>query len=163
MGDVSATFDSAQNKVVVVYRDGDAGDAGKLITGTVSGTAISFDSVVVFDGATTNTAATFDSAQSKSVIGYQDAGNSSYGTSVVYGSDVTTDVNNQIGIAAEAGTDGNPLDVTILGGGNASQSGLTIAAEYWATVSGTLSPSDTGYQKMGVALSATELLIRGNS
>jgi hypothetical protein len=82
---------------------------------------------------------------------------------VVYGSAVTTDVNDEIGIAAEAGTDGNPLDVTILGGVNASQSGLTIAAEYWAATDGTLSSSDTGYQKMGVALSATELLIRGSS
>ncbi|HAT26396.1 MAG TPA: hypothetical protein DCS89_05235 [Gammaproteobacteria bacterium] len=163
--DIAATFDTAANKVVIAFRDTSQGDGyGKLIQGTVSGTAISYDTAVTFDlPHATLMSATFDTESTKSVIAYRDDGNSDYGTAVVYGSDVTTDVNNEIGIAAEAGTDGNPLDVTILGGVNASQSGLTIAAEYWANTDGTLSSSDTGYQKMGVALSATELLIRGSS
>ena len=159
-----ATFDSAQNKVVIAYKDLGNSSYGTLILGTVSGTAISFGSPVVFESAESNyISSTFDTSATKTVIAYRDDGNSDYGTAVVYGSDVTTDVDNEIGIAAEAGTDGNPLDVTILGGVNASQSGLTIADEYWAAADGTLSSSDTGYPKMGVALSATELLIRGSS
>jgi hypothetical protein len=161
---IAATFDTIQNKVVFAYRDEGNSDYGTLCTGTVSGTSISFDSAVVFESSGTEfCAATFDSSATKTVIAYRDDGNSGYGTAVAYGSTVTTDVNNEIGIAAEAGTDGNPLDVTILGGVNASQSGLTIAAEYWANTDGTLSSADTGYQKMGVALSATELLIKGSS
>jgi len=161
---ISATFDSSVNKVVIAYNDNGNSNYGTVIQGTVSGTAISFGTTVVFESANSSyISATFDSDSSKAVIAYSDVGNSSYGTGVVYGSTITTDVNNEIGIAAEAGTDGNPLDVTILGGVNASQSGLTIAAEYWAAYGGTLSSSDTGYQKMGVALSATELLIKGDS
>ena len=161
---VSATFDSTENKVVIAYKDGGNSDYGTGIVGTVSGTAISFGTAVVFESAeSTYIATTFDTSATKSVIAYRDDGNSDKGTAVAYGAAVTTDVNNEIGIAAEAGTDGNPLDVTILGGVNASQSGLTIADEYWAATDGTLSSSDTGYQKMGVALSATELLIRGSS
>jgi len=163
--DITATFDSSVNKVVFAYRDTGNSSYGTAIQGTVSGTAISFGSALVFadNGTTQYTVATFDSDSNITVIGYRDDGNGDRGTGVVYGSTITTDVNDEIGIAAEAGTDGNPLDVTILGGVNASQSGLTIAAEYWAASDGTLSSSDTGYQKMGVALSATELLIRGNS
>jgi hypothetical protein len=163
VNNVSATFDSATGNVLFAYRDEGNGDSGTLITGTVSGTGISFDSAVVFASATSYTACTFDTAAGRSVIAFQHTAGSYDGKALTYGSDVTTDVNNEIGIAAEAGTNGNPLDVTILGGVNASQSGLTTAAEYWAASNGTLSSSDTGYQKMGVALSATELLIRGNS
>ena len=160
----ACTFDAGAGTVVIAFKDQENSSKGTVVLGTVSGTAISYGSPVIFAaGETVWIAATFDTVAGKSVFAFKDSDNNHYGTGVVYGSDVTTDVNNEIGIAAEAGTDGNPLDVTILGGVNASQSGLTIAAEYWATSSGTLSSSDTGYQKMGVALSATELLIRGNS
>ena len=160
---IAATFDSGASRVVIAYEDDDNSDHGTVLQGTVSGTSISFGSVTVFESSSTAwVAATFDSSASRAVIAFQTTA-SEDGEALTYGSTPTTDVNNEIGIAAEAGTDGNPLDVTILGGVNASQSGLTIAAEYWATSSGTLSSSDTGYQKMGVALSATELLIRGNS
>jgi len=161
----SATFDSSNNKAAITYKDEDSSNYGTLIFGTVSGTAISFpDAKIVFESATSSwISGTFDSDSNAVVIAYQDGGNASYGTGVVYGAPITTDVGNEIGIAAEAGTDGNPLNVTILGGVNASQSGLTIAAEYWAVDDGTLSSSDTGYPKMGIALSATELLIKGDS
>ena len=161
----SATFDSNTNKAVIVYKDTASSEYGTLIVGTVSGTSISFpDAKIVFEPADTKwISPTFDSDSNAVVIAYEDRGNSSYGTGVVYGAPIITDVGNEIGIAAEAGTDGNPLDVTILGGVNASQSGLTIAAEYWAADDGTLSSSDTGYPKMGIALSATELLIKGDS
>ena len=81
----SATFDSSNNKVVISY--GDGGNAGALtsIVGTVSGTAISFGTAVVYDsgGTAATTAITFDSNSNKVVIGYQDSGVSSYGTAIV--------------------------------------------------------------------------------
>ena len=166
--EVITVFDSNANKIFIGYSDKSAGGAvghGTGIVGTVSGTSISFGTALVWAAADTDFEfAAFDSTAKKVAIAFRDRDNSSYGTGVVFDTGpVTTDVNDEIGIAAEAGTDGNPLDVTILGGVNASQSGLTIAGEYWAADDGTLSSSDTGYQKMGVALSATELLIRGNS
>ena len=81
---VSATFDSTNNKVVIGYADGGNGYYGTSIVGTVSGTSISFGSVVVFESANiTYCSATFDSANNKAVFAYQDGGNSDYGTAIV--------------------------------------------------------------------------------
>ena len=46
---ISATFDSTNNKVVIAYRDGSNSDYGTAIVGTVSGTSISFGSEVIFE------------------------------------------------------------------------------------------------------------------
>ena len=83
----SATYDSANNKVVIAYQDGAASDHGKAVVGTVntSTNEITFGSPVTFasNGKTDKIAATFDSTNSRVVIAYEDAGNSSYGTAVV--------------------------------------------------------------------------------
>ena len=80
-------FDSNSNKVVIAYKSSaPAGDTGKCRVGTVSGTSISFGSETTF---TTNNPADglmdceFDSNLNKVVIAWTDAGNSSYGTSIV--------------------------------------------------------------------------------
>ena len=46
--DMSATFDSSSNKVVIAYRDDGNSNYGTAIVGTVSGTSISFGTAVVF-------------------------------------------------------------------------------------------------------------------
>jgi hypothetical protein len=81
---ISATFDSSSNKVVVAYRDTSSPYYGSAIVGTVSGTSISFGTAVVFESAqTTDTATTYDANADRTVISYRDDGNSSYGTSIV--------------------------------------------------------------------------------
>jgi hypothetical protein len=81
---ISTTFDSNSNKIVISYRNVDNAYYGTAIVGTVSGTSISFGSAVVFNSANTIPGATvFDSAQNKIVIGYTDNGNSGYGTAIV--------------------------------------------------------------------------------
>ena len=81
---ISATYDSSTNKIVIVYKDEGNSGYGTAIVGTVSGSSISFGTAVVFESATTTyTATTYDSANNKIVIAYQDAGNSSYGTARV--------------------------------------------------------------------------------
>ena len=81
----SATYDSTNNKVVVAYQDGWDSDHGKAVVGEISGTDITFGAPVKFasNGKTDKIAATFDSTNSRVVIAYEDAGNSSYGTAVV--------------------------------------------------------------------------------
>ena len=81
-GDVAATFDTSNNKVVIAYRNVDD-SAGTAIVGTVSGTSISFGTAVAFDGDTSYVAATFDTSNNKVVIAYKDVDNSSYGTAIV--------------------------------------------------------------------------------
>ena len=81
---LSTTFDSNSNKVVIAYEDKGNSDYGTAIVGTVSGTSISFGSESVFESAETEfTSATFDSIKNKVVIAYQDDANLDYGTVAV--------------------------------------------------------------------------------
>ena len=82
--DSGVTFDSTNNKVVIAYQHSTNSNYGTAIVGTVSGTAISFGTDVVFETASVaSVAATFDSANNKVVIAYKDEGNSSYGTAII--------------------------------------------------------------------------------
>ena len=81
---VSAVYDSANQKVVIAYRDSSNSYYATAIVGTVSGNSISFGSEVVFNSGNSpfiNT--TYDSTNQKVVISYADYGNSGYGTSKV--------------------------------------------------------------------------------
>ena len=102
---LSATFDSSANKIVIAYQDSNNSQYGTVIVGTVSGTSISFNSSIVFEAAETQyTATAFDSNAGKVVIAYKDVGNSGYGTSVVFTSAASNNTD-FIGITAEAISD----------------------------------------------------------
>jgi hypothetical protein len=80
---------------------------------------------------------------------------------VEYESDVT-DAGNWIGIATSAISDTASGDVTVLGGVNDQQSGLTVNTSYYVDSDGSLITA--GSRKIGKAISATELLItEGNA
>ena len=82
--DISSTFDSDQNKVVIAYTDVGNSGYGTAIVGDVSGTSISFGTAVVFNSsATESISIAFDSNANKVVIAYRDNGNSNYGTAIV--------------------------------------------------------------------------------
>jgi len=79
-----STFDSANNKVVIAYRDGGDSNKGKAVVATVSGTSVSFGTPVEFSATNFfNSSITFDSTNNKIIIVYGDNGNSNYGTAVV--------------------------------------------------------------------------------
>jgi hypothetical protein len=79
----AAAYDVTNQKVVVAYRDGSTAH-GKAVVGTVSGTSISFGSVVTFESAATSIISmAYDENAGKIVIAYNDDGNSNYGTSIV--------------------------------------------------------------------------------
>ena len=78
---VSTTFDSNSNKVVIVYKDVSNSQHGYAVVGTVSGTSISFGTPVVFEAAATNNPnAAFDTVNNKIVIAYADG---TVGTAIV--------------------------------------------------------------------------------
>ena len=56
----SAIYDSSNNKVVIAYSDYGNNYAGTAVVGTVSGTSISFGSVVTFAANTTHISAVYD-------------------------------------------------------------------------------------------------------
>ena len=65
-------FDSNTNKVIVAY-DSAGTSKGQVISGTVSGTSISFDSETVFEAANVEgVSVAFDSNANKNVISYID-------------------------------------------------------------------------------------------
>ena len=161
---IGATFDSANGKVVIAYRDDGNSDYGTAIIGTVSGTSISFGSEVVFESAvSTYINITYDSTNEKAVIAYRDAGNSNYGTSVVFSAtqqttNLTTE--NYIGIAAEAISNTATGKINIIGGVNTGQTGLTTAQTYYVQNNGTLATSAGNPSVVaGTAISDTKVLI----
>ena len=71
-----STFDSSNNKVVFCYQDVSNSSYGTAVVGTVTGTAVTFGTPVVFssNSAITYTATAFDSSNNKVVIAYSDVG-----------------------------------------------------------------------------------------
>ena len=157
----SATFDSIKNKVVIAYQDDANSDYGTVVVGTVSGTAISFVTPVVFEASLTQyTSAVFDSDSNKVVIAYEDTGNSGYGTGVVFsvgGSNMTT--SNFLGISDAAISDTASGNITVKGGIAVNGlSSLTPGTDYYAQGDGTISTVTTSPAvKLGRALSATSI------
>ena len=81
---ISLAFDSTNNKVVFLFRNGANSNYGTASVGTVSGTSISFGTAVIFNaGDTREIAAVYDVNAQKIVISYKDASNSNYGTAIV--------------------------------------------------------------------------------
>jgi hypothetical protein len=81
---ISATYNSTNNKIVIAYTDNGNSAYGTAVVGTVSGTSISFGSPTVFESANSNNiSATYNSTNNKIVIAYADNGNSGYGTAKV--------------------------------------------------------------------------------
>ena len=136
-----ATFDSDNNKVLIIYKDGGNSNYGTAIVGTVSGTSISFGSAVVFysgalDG---NCDAAFDSSNNKSVITYRDS--SQYGNAIVatisgttpsFGSPVVFESAQSNYNKPHFDSSNNKMLITYVDGGN-SDAGTAIVG----TVSGT--------------------------
>ena len=94
------TYDSTNDKVVVVCRDNGNSGYGTAAVGTVSGTSISFGTAVVFNnsGDTSFAWPCFDSSNGKVVIAYSDDTNTGSaivgtvsGTSISFGTEVEFD------------------------------------------------------------------------
>ena len=160
----SVVFDSSSNKAVIAYRDGGNSNYGTVVSCTVSGTSISFNTPSVFEAAEARSpSATFDSNSNRVVIAFRDSGNSHYGTATVYQSAATNLTStNFIGTSEGAFADTATATVMLRGGITTTQSGLTIGSTYYVQTDGTLATTaDTISVNAGKALSATTLLLKG--
>jgi hypothetical protein len=168
--EISSTFDSNSNKVVITYRDQGNLNYGTGIVGTVSGTSISFGSAVVFNtGETFYPTSTFDSNSNKVIIAYVVDGGSGYSSAVVWQNTGTytapnLTATNFLGISEGAAADTATATVMLRGGITTTQSGLTTGSTYYVQADGTLSTTaDSPSVVAGQALSATTLLIEGET
>ena len=162
---MSISYDSVDQKIVIAYRDYGNSNYGTVIVGTVSGTSISFGSPNVFETAETNdTSIAFDSGNAKMIIGYKDNGNSNYGTCIVFGATSKTSnltAENYIGIAAEAIANGATGRINVLTGTNTGQTGLTTAQKYFVQNNGGISTSPGSPSVVaGTAISDTKIIVR---
>ncbi len=81
---ICSVYDTANDRIVIAYRDDDNSNYGTAVVGTVGSNTISFGTPVVFNTGNTNQLSiTFDSSNNKVVIAYRDIGNSGYGTGIV--------------------------------------------------------------------------------
>jgi hypothetical protein len=81
---VDITYDTTNDKVVIVYRDKGNSNYGTAVVGTVSGESISFGTPVVYNSASSGwNACAFDENAGKVGIFYEDFGASRYGKAVV--------------------------------------------------------------------------------
>ena len=135
---ISSTFDSTSNKVVIAYEDRGNSDYGTAVVGTVSGTSISFGTPVVFEnGATAGTSTTFDSTSSKVVIAYTDDADSDKGkavvgtvsgTSISFGTAVEFESSNvnSLYISASYDSNANKVVVAYRDGNNSTRATVVI-------------------------------------
>lgn len=163
----AATYDATSQKVVITYRDAGNSDYGTLVEGTVSGTSISFGSQTVFETSyvyQTDTASAYDANSKVIVLAYRD-GATNYGTARVFqsaASPTNVTATNFIGFADSGYLSGQNVGIDSTGSVNRSQSGLTAGQKYYVQNDGSLSTTaDDPSVEAGVAISATEILVKG--
>jgi hypothetical protein len=163
---ISVAYDSTNDKVVISYKDNPNDGYGTVIRGSVSGTSINFDTPIVFHSDSTEwTSIAYDSGNSKLVVAYRDNEND-LGEAVVVDSTtlITTNLTstNYIGIAAEAISNGATGKVTIAGGVNSGQTGLTTARTQYVQGDGSLGTSAGSPSVVaGTSISGTQIIVKG--
>ena len=132
-GSIQSTFDSNLNKVIIAYCHQTGDNYLRVVTGTVSGTSITFDTPVAITSTDINPASVaiaFDPNVNKTMVGYND--NSA---SAAYGA-------------------------VYLATGSAKD--LTIDATYYVQGNGDLTQTSGGTNvEVGKAVSTTQLLLKG--
>jgi hypothetical protein len=161
---ISATYDSTNNKIAIAYRDAGNSNYATIISGTVSGTSISFGAENVVQNASISIiSATYDSTNNRVVVSY--SGASSFGTARVLNSNIgitnlTTE--NYIGISNGAYANAATATIQIVGSVDDAQTSLTAGQSYFVQNNGTLGLSPaTPSVFAGTAVSATKLIVKG--
>jgi len=105
---IGMAYDSNVQKTIIAYQDDSDGGRGKVITGAVSGTSISFDTPFTFDNGgsgITNISTHLPVVGNQTVISYRDDNNSDSGTSIVFrpaGTEANLTSENYIGMSGGA-------------------------------------------------------------
>ena len=153
----SVVYDSANDKVVIFYRDAGNSDYGTAIVGTVSGDSISFGTAVVFESAySTLMASVFDSSNNKIVLAYRDGGNSGAGTAIV-GTVSGTSISFGSPVVFESGNTNNSIGISF----DTSANKVVIAfrdnddSNYGKAIVGTVSGTSISFGSAATFNSAT--------
>ncbi len=163
---IGTAYDSTAKKVATLV-DSSSTEGFNLLTFSVSGTVVTWDSDVneITDGtsAAIGVDVIFLPNELEIACFWGDNTETVEQTAKVvtpFSNLTATDL--VIGISAEAAIDTASLAVTVPGGVSTNQSGLTFSGDlgtFWVDADGTLQNSDTGFQQIGTAPSATELIL----
>jgi hypothetical protein len=146
---MSVVFNPTTNAVQIFL----AGN-GTVTTGTVSGTSITFGETQ--SGLSTGLYASSVYNPDASLFVYAMRIGTGDGQAQLI--DIGSSINGFVGIAAEDISDNASGEITITGGVNEGQTGLTTGATYYMQSDGSLSTISSDV-KVGIALSATKLLM----
>jgi hypothetical protein len=159
------TFDSNAGKVVIFFRDGSDGDASKLVVGEVSGSAISFGSLVEVGTRAFETSLAFDSTSNVVVIAYRDLDDGNDGTSNVFQNAYTSTnltAENFLGFAAHTYADTQSALVNSTCTVDRNQTSLTAGQTYYVQTDGSLGTTAADPSVVaGTAISSTEIIVKG--
>jgi hypothetical protein len=159
----SAVAEGSLGKVIVFFTQASQFASA---AGTVSGTTISFGSILTvnsFSGSQYPVTVTFDPISQKIVYAYFDTTNSSYGT-VKLGNNFSTNVttSNFVGFSSGSYTNGQTATINTIGATDSNQTSLTPGSAYYVTNSGTLSTTaDSPSVYAGLAIASTKILVKG--
>ena len=165
--DIEVLYDSSRDKIFILYGDAGNNEYATIITGTVSGTDISFsDETALNSVASIGIYGVVDPDTNNIVVCYQNNGDSGHGYALVHSpatsSTNLTSTENYIGIAKGGSyADGQSMTVDIIGTVNDDQTSLTAGQQYFVQTDGTLSTSAGSPSVFaGTAISATELIVK---
>lgn len=154
-------YDPSINRFVCFYPIVSSGYLGTR-TGSVSGTTISFGSETqLYTSQGINNAelsAALDTSRNRIAVQWV-AGVNEFARTIQAGTASLT-ANNFVGFAQNSVSNGQTVTVTVTGGVNSNQTGLTAASRYYLSASGSLSTTSSSINA-GIALSATSILVKG--
>ena len=161
---MNIAYHEGVNKIALIYEDHDNNEAGRLLTGTVSGTTVSFDSVqtILASKFAEYNDIIYDPDQDRIGIFYTDDTASAQPLeAVVYqaaSSNLTSE--NYLGISNAAYSDGDTATIQIVGSVDDAQSGLTTARKHYVQNDGSLALTAGATTVVaGTALNSTNLRV----
>ena len=165
---IRMAFDSSTNKIIISFVDSNNSGEASVKTGNVvaSDNSIAFSSTVDVSTASGNqTVVSYDSTTERVVVGYNQGNLSGTGRARVVQSTTSVQSNltteNYVGLAAAGISSGSTGSVTLPGGINSNQSGLTTGRTYYVGSGGALQLSAGSPSVIaGTSISSTQILVR---
>ena len=161
-GDFGVAYSPVTSSIMVSFKDSGASNTVKLVRTTISGTSATYEAPVsaTLTGSSSGyLPVAYDPVSGKFVLLISDDVDGDNGKGLVITETSTvSDADNYLGIAAEAIADTATGSVTVVGGVNEGQTGLTVNTSYFLDDDGSLITVNNG-RKLGKAVATTKLLV----
>jgi hypothetical protein len=161
---IAISYSVFANRVVIACWNSGSGNNGAMLTGTVSGTSISFSASATYNSVTTfRPVLTYDSTAQKLVVAYQfNAANGVGNAQVLTVGFTNLTATNYIGISDAAYANGATATIQTVGSVDDAQTSLTPGLAYYVQTDGTLATTAGSPSVFaGTAVAATKILVKG--